>query len=83
MKTMLDLYQLADLMTRNEGKWMLLDDDGYPGAMASRASSWNHRPPKAFQGSGFRFRTRVNNEKPQKRWMLEGMFTAPTDGEVR
>ena len=77
MKTMLNLNDLANLMRRNEGKWMMLDDDGYPATMGSRRSAWNNRPPKAFAGGGFRFRVKVNKERPQRRWVLEGMYITP------
>lgn len=63
MKKMLDLNELADLMRRNSGKSMMLDEDGgYRNALRSRASIWKSRPPKPFASGRFTFRVLCDKE---------------------
>lgn len=83
-KTMLDLEAIADLMRRNAGHWMMLDEDGYRSALKSKATGWKRRPPKAFASGRFEFRV-LKDKYAEPRWargrfVLWGRFMPVTFG---
>jgi hypothetical protein len=78
MKKILDLDRLVDLMRRNSGHWMMLDEDGYRGRLSSRATSWKARPPKPFAPYRLEYRVRQDPERKGDRFVLWGRHVHAT-----
>lgn len=78
MKKMLDLAEVADLLRRNAGHWMMVDADGYRSALSSRATAWKRRPPAAFGAGRFEFSVRKDPELGNDRIILWGRHVPAT-----
>lgn len=81
MRTMLRLFELDDLMRRNSGRWMILDEGVRRSALDNRAYVWRRRPPKAFASRRYTFRVRRDVESARSgidNFVLEGRHSFTT-----